>query len=297
MEANMSAPVTLITGTSTGLGQTTALHLARKGHRVFATMRAPERGAGPLLDAAKNEGLQITVSALDVCDAKSIQQAVAAVLKDAGQIDVLINNAGRGDLGAVELATDEQVRGMFETNVYGPIRMCQAVLPSMRARGSGTIVNISSVAGLIVGAGNGLYAGTKHALEALSEALALEVLQYGIRVAIIEPGFFDTPIIDKAAASVTAAGDTPYANVEGRMAGIYMGGKAAAQNPQEVAEIIEHAITTDQPRLRYLVGVDATVFTTERPKMSDEEYLQSFGRIQTDEEFFAEFMRRFPMPA
>ena len=93
-----------------------------------------------------------------------------------------------------------------------------------------------------------------------------------------------------------AAGDAPYANVEGRIAGIYMGGKAAAQDPQEVAQVIEHAITTDQPKLRYLVGVDAGVFMTERPKMSDEEYVQSFGRIQTDEEFFAEFMRRFPMP-
>jgi NAD(P)-dependent dehydrogenase (short-subunit alcohol dehydrogenase family) len=175
--------------------------------------------------------------------------------------------------------------------------MCQAVLPSMRARASGTIVNVSSVAGLIVGVCNGLYAGTKHALEAVSEALALEVLQYGIRVAIIEPGFYATPIIDKAIGSVKAAGDVPYANVEGRIAGIYMGGKAAAQDPTEVAKVIEHAITTDAPKLRYLVGVDATVFTTERPKMTDEEYLQSFGRVQSDEEFFAEFMRRFPMPA
>ena len=289
--------VTLITGTSTGLGQATALHLARKGHTVYATMRSHERGAAPLLDAAKAEGIDIRVSALDVCDPASIKDAVDAVLREAGQIDVLINNAGRGDLGAVELATHEQLTGMFETNVYGPIRMSQAVLPSMRARGSGTIVNISSVAGLIVGAGNGLYAATKHALEALSEALALEVLQYGIRVAIIEPGLYPTPIIDKAATSITANTGTPYANVEGRMAGIYMGGKAAAQNPQEVAEAIEHAISTDSPKLRYLVGVDARVFTTERPKMTDEEYVQAFGRAQSDEEFFAEFTRRFPMPS
>ena len=216
-----------------------------------------------------------------------------------GQIDVLVNNAGRGDLGAMELATEEQMRGMFETNVFGPLRVAQAVLPSMRARGSGTIVQISSVAGHIVGLGNGLYAGTKHALEAMSEALAAEVLQFGIRVAIIEPGFFATPIIDKAVESVAAgaAGDGPYANVERRMAGIYMGGKAAAQDPFQVAEVIEHAITTDTPKLRYLVGVDADVFMRERPRMTDEEYLQSFGRVQTDEEFFAEFMRRFPMPS
>lgn len=290
--------VILITGCSTGLGQATALHLARKGHRVFATMRAPERDGGPLQEAADKERLEISAPRLDVCDQSSVHDAVEAALREAGRIDVLINNAGRGDLGALELATEEQIRGMFETNVFGPLRMAQAVLPSMRARGSGTIVQVSSVAGHIVGLGNGLYAGTKHALEAMSEALAAEVLQFGIRVAIIEPGFFATPIIDKAVASVAAgaAGDGPYANVERRMAGIYMGGKAAAQDPFEVAAVIEHAITTDTPRLRYLVGVDAEVFMRERPKMTDEEYLQSFGRPQSDDEFFAEFMRRFPMP-
>ncbi len=290
--------VILITGASTGLGQSAALHLARKGHRVFATMRSPKTGGGLLLDAAKKEGLEITVSRMDVCDDASVRQAVEAALKDAGQIDAVVNNAGRGDLGAMELATEEQLLGMFNTNVFGPARVARAVLPSMRARGSGTIVNISSVAGLIVGAGNGLYAGTKHALEAMSEAMAIEVMQYGIRVAIIEPGFFATPIIDKAIASTPgAAGDGPYANIERRMAGIYMGGKAAAQDPQLVAEMIEHAITTDAPKLRYRVGVDAEVFATRRPAMSDEEYVETFGRVQTDDEFFAAFARVFPMPA
>ena len=294
----MSKTITLITGASTGLGQATALHLARKGHRVFATMRSPERGGGALVAAAKAEGLQLTVSRMDVTDDASVRAGVDAALKDAGQIDVVVNNAGLGDLGAVELTTDEQTRAMFETNVFGPIRVARAALPSMRARGSGTIVNISSIAGLVVGAGNGLYAGTKHALEAISEALALEVLQYGIHVAIIEPGFFATPIIDKAVGSVPgAAGEGPYANVERRMAGIYMGGKAAAQDPQLVAEMIEQAIATGAPKLRYRVGVDAEVFATQRPQMSDEEYVQAFGRVQTDEEFFAEFVRVFPMPA
>lgn len=289
--------VILITGCSTGLGQAAALHLARRGHRVFATMRSPESGT-PLLDAAAAEGLQLSVSRLDVCDDASVREAVDAALRDAGQIDAVVNNAGRGDLGAVELATDAQMLAMFDTNVFGAIRVARAVLPSMRARGSGTIVNISSVSGLVVGASNGLYAGTKHALEAVSEALALEVMQFGIRVAIIEPGFFATPILDKAIASTPgAAGDGPYANIERRMAGIYMGGKGAAQDPQLVAEAIEHAITTDAPKLRYRVGVDAEVFATRRPAMSDEEYIEIFGKAQTDEEFFASFVRVFPMPS
>ena len=293
----MAQTVTLITGASTGLGQATALHLARKGHHVFATMRSPERGGGPLRDAVTKEGLKITIAALDVRDPASVTRAVDAALADAGHIDVLVNNAGIGDLGALELASDELTQAMFDTNVFGCLRMIRAVLPSMRAQGSGTIVNVSSVAGLIVGGGNGLYAGTKHALEAISESLAIEVMQFGIRVAIIEPGFFDTPIIDKAAGAITAAGDAPYANVERRMAGVYMAGKAAgAGDPQVVAETIEHAISTTEPKLRYLVGVDAGVFARERPRMTDEEYVHAFGHVQTDDEWFTEFMTRFPMP-
>lgn len=294
----MPDTVTLITGASTGIGQVTALHLARHGHRVFATMRSPERDAGPLLEAADREGLSIAVSRLDVRDPGSVHEAVGAALAEAGQIDVLVNNAGLGDLGALEEVSSEQARAVFETNVFGPLRLAQAVLPSMRARRSGTIVNLSSVAGRIVGPGNGLYASTKHALEAMSEALAMEVMQYGIRVAIIEPGFFATPIIDKAVESATSGGDgAPYANVDRRIAGIYMGGKAVAGDPQVVAEAIERAITTAEPKLRYLVGADAHVFITERAKMTDEEYILGFGREQTDDEFFAEFVRRFPVPS
>ena len=292
----MAPTVTLITGTSTGLGRATALHLARKGHRVHATMRSPERAGAPLIEAAKAEGVQLTVSQLDVTDTASVKRAVDDVLRESGQIDVLVNNAGIGDLGAIELTTDETAQAMFDTNVFGVLRLIRAVLPGMRAQGSGVIVNVSSVAGHICGGGNGLYAATKHALEAISEALAIEVMQYGVRVAIIEPGFFDTPIIDKAAGAVTAAGEAPYANVERRMAGVYLAGKAGAGDPQTVAETIEQAISGDNSKLRYLVGVDADVFMRERPRMTDEEYVHSFGRVQTDDEWFAEFVRRFPMP-
>lgn len=293
----MPAPVALITGTSSGIGRATALHLARRGYRVFATMRNPERGGASLLDAARAEDLALTVSALDVTDAASVERAVGAALADAGRIDALVNNAGLGELSALELATDEQVRRMFETNVFGPLRMARAVLPGMRARGSGTVVNVSSVAGHVIGSGGGLYSGTKFALEALSEALALEVLSHGIRVAIVEPGFFATPIIDKAVAALTAGEESPYAAAERRMGAIYMGGKQAAGDPQLVAEAIEHAITTDAPRLRYLVGVDAQVFTAGRARMTDEQYLHAFGRKMTDDEFWVEFATAFPMPA
>ena len=171
----MDEKVALITGASSGIGRATALHLAVRGYRVHATMRTPQAAGPSLVEQARSEALPITVSQLDVTDPASVARAVSAVLADSGHIDVLINNAGIGDLGPVEMVSEDDTRRMFETNVFGPLRMLRAVLPGMRARHHGTIVNVSSVAGRIVGGGNGMYAATKHALEAASEALALEV--------------------------------------------------------------------------------------------------------------------------
>ncbi len=287
--------VTLITGTSTGIGLTTALHFARQGHEVYATMRDPDGGSTSLVDTAKKEGLRINVAQLDVNDPASVNRAVGEVLGGAGRIDVLVNNAGIGDLSVIEHTTDAAARAMFETNVFGVLRMVRAVLPGMRDRRSGTIVNVSSVAALITGFGSGLYSGTKRALEGVSEALALEVRKFGIRVAIIEPGFFATPIIDKALAALSSDGASPYADVERRIRDLYAQGMEAAADPQSVAEVIEHAATTDEPKLRYLVGDDAPIFVDGRRRMSDEEYIE-MGRERTDEDYWEEFQQRFPMP-
>jgi NAD(P)-dependent dehydrogenase (short-subunit alcohol dehydrogenase family) len=293
----MDEKVALITGASSGIGRATALHLAVRGFRVHATMRTPQAAGPSLVEQARSEALPITVSQLDVTDPASVARAVSAVLADSGHIDVLINNAGIGDLGPVEMVSEDDTRRMFETNVFGPLRMLRAVLPGMRARHHGTIVNVSSVAGRIVGGGNGMYAATKHALEAASEALALEVCQFGIRVAIIEPGFFATPIIDKATSALSGDVASPYAHVERRMGGIYQGAKPLSGDPQMVAEAIEQAITSDVPRLRTLVGLDAAPFVEGRARMTDEEYVAAFGREMTDEEYFTEFAARFPMPS
>jgi NAD(P)-dependent dehydrogenase (short-subunit alcohol dehydrogenase family) len=161
----------------------------------------------------------------------------------------------------------------------------------MRAHRTGTIINVSSISPRCVGVGSGLYAATKLALEGLSEALALEALQHGIRVAIIEPGFFDTPIIEKSLSQLEVSSDSPYANIQRRAHAIYSAGKSSADDPQDVAEAIEHAISTDEPKLRYVVG--GAAFVHGRARMSDEEYVQSFGRSMSDEEFFAEFATRF----
>ena len=175
----------LITGCSTGIGRATAVELTARGHEVVATARRPE----------SLDGLEVAERlALDVDDAASVQAAVAA----AGTVDVLVNNAGWESAGPVEKADLDEVRAMFETNLLGAARMVQAVLPAMRERGSGTIVNVSSVAGVVAGPLNGFYAASKHALEAMSESLHYEVGHFGVRVVIIEPGAFATAFGDNA---------------------------------------------------------------------------------------------------
>lgn len=287
--------VVLITGTSSGIGLATALRFARSGNKVYATMRNPGTGAAALKAAAAAEGLKLHIAQLDVTDPASVERAVDAVLVEAGRIDVLVNNAGVGDLSVIERTTEAGAKAMFETNFFGPLRLIRAVLPEMRERRSGTIVNVSSVAGKVAAMGNGLYAASKHALEALSESVALETRPFGIRVAIVEPGFFKTPIIGKAIGAIMLDEASPYADVERRISMIYGSGDTTGGDPATVAQTIEHAVTTADPKLRYRVGVDADVFINGRFAGTDEDWL-TFGNQMTEEEFWADFARRFPMP-
>jgi NAD(P)-dependent dehydrogenase (short-subunit alcohol dehydrogenase family) len=258
-------------------------------------MRNPDTGSAELEAAAKAENLKINIAQLDVNDNASVERAVDAVLVEAGRIDVLVNNAGIGPLSVVERTTDAEAHEIFETNFFGALRMIRAVLPGMREQRSGTIVQISSVAGKVAAQGSGLYAASKHALEALSESLALETRQFGIRVAIIEPGFFKTPIIGKATGALHLDGSSPYAVSEARVAAIYGQGGTIGGEPETVAQIIENAVTTADPKLRYTAGVDADVFIRGRFAGTDEDWLP-FGDEKSDEEFWADFARRFPMP-
>ena len=288
--------VVLITGTSSGIGLATALQFARAGDNVYATMRNPRTGSAALTAAAKAEGLKLHIAQLDVTDPASVEQAVDAILVEAGRVDVLVNNAGVGPLSVVERTTDAGAHELFETNFFGALRLIRAVLPGMRERRSGTIINISSVAGKVAAQGSGLYAASKHALEALSESLALETRQFGIRVAIIEPGFFKTPIIEKATGAMHLDDASPYAVNERRVAAIYGQGGTIGGEPETVAQVIQHAVTTTDPKLRYTVGADADVFIRGRFAGSDEDWL-TFGDEKSDDEFWADFARRFPMPA
>ena len=181
----------LITGTSTGIGLATALTLARAGHNVYATMRDPSRSP-ELAEKTARERLPIKISVMDVDSDTSVKTAIANIQKDAGQIDVLVNNAGVERNGSIEELPLSEFRAVMETNYFGVIRCIQALVPQMRQRKSGCIINVSSVAGHISCTPLAPYTASKFALEALSEALAGEMKTFNVRVAVVEPGIIDT---------------------------------------------------------------------------------------------------------
>jgi NAD(P)-dependent dehydrogenase (short-subunit alcohol dehydrogenase family) len=284
-------PVTLVTGTSTGIGFATALYLAKSGHTVVATMRSLAK-AGPLETAARNQGAQLVVRELDVTSQASIDRALAATREIEGAINVLVNNAGIGGATPLELTPEAEHRAMFETNYWGPIRMIQAVLPSMRERRSGCIVNVTSIAGRIALPNQIAYSASKHALAAASEALAQEVAAFGVRVAIIEPGVIQTALFENSAGATRYDKTSPYRQIMRRNGKFFAAGFRNPGQPETVAEAIFEAITTNRPRLRYLVGVDAEGLAAGRARLSDEEWMAMGGEL-SDEEYNQRFKRYF----
>jgi NAD(P)-dependent dehydrogenase (short-subunit alcohol dehydrogenase family) len=284
-------PVTFVTGTSTGIGFATALHFARHRHRVVATMRDLAK-AGPLQDAARAEGLPLVVRELDVTRPDSIARAIAATVEGEGPIDVLVNNAGIGGATPLELTPEAEHRAMFETNYWGAIRMIQAVLPSMRERRTGCIVNVTSIAGRVATPNQIAYSASKHALAAASEALAHEVHAFGIRVAIIEPGVVQTAIFENSAGATRYDKTSPYRQIMRRNGKLFAAGFRNPGQPEAVAEAIYEAVTTKAPRLRYPVGVDALGLAAGRARVSDEEWVAMGGEL-SDEEYNARFKRYF----
>jgi NAD(P)-dependent dehydrogenase (short-subunit alcohol dehydrogenase family) len=254
----------LITGCSSGIGRATAQRLAGSGWTVYATARRPESIAD--LEAAGCRTL-----ALDVTDEGSMAAAVRTVEEAEGAVGVLVNNAGYSQSGAVESVPMEAVRRQFETNVFGLVRMCQLVLPGMRARRWGRIVNISSMGANLVFPGGGFYHATKSSVNAISDAMRFEVKGFGVDVITIEPGLIVTEFGETAAASTEPA-DGPYAEFNAAVAkataGVYKGPVAKlGGGPETVAKAIEKAI--DKPRIRMRVTPSAHLMITQRKLMTD----------------------------
>ena len=250
--------VVVITGCSSGFGLEAALAFARRGDTVVATMRNPQK-SGPLDERAAAEGLKIAVHALDVADDASVDSAMQEITGEHGTADVLVNNAGVGFGGPVETMPMDAARTLFETNFWGPQRMLRAVLPGMREQRSGVIINVSSLAGLLPGAPyTGLYAASKHALNTLSESLAIELMPYGIRVHCIEPGFFATAIAHNSDAVDTGAG--PYGADAAWWQSFMSMSVAAGADPTIVSDLMVALSSDAAAPMHHPVGDDAAMY-------------------------------------
>jgi NAD(P)-dependent dehydrogenase (short-subunit alcohol dehydrogenase family) len=253
----------LITGCSTGIGREIAQAALAKGHRVAATARNPASVA----DLVRAHPDRAIACALDVTDREQIRAAVAATEQAFGAIDVLVNNAGYGYMAALEEGEDDEVRRLFDTNYFGVVDTLKAVLPGMRARRSGSIVNMSSMTGLVANPPNVYYSSTKFALEALTEALAKEVAPFGIKVTAIEPGAFRTDWGTRSMKE-SAAPIADYAeNVGARKELIKAFADKLPGDPAKVAAAVLKIVELDDPPLHLLLGND--VLTAFRQKLAD----------------------------
>jgi NAD(P)-dependent dehydrogenase (short-subunit alcohol dehydrogenase family) len=274
--------VAVVTGSSSGIGYETSLLLAKNGFFTYATMRNPDN-SNKIDNLKQSEKLSLEVLKLDVTDDKSVKEAIAKIANEQGTIDVLVNNAGYALVGPLEELSIQEFKEQFETNVFGVIRVIKEILPIMRKQRHGIIVNISSVAGRIGFPLTSAYVSSKFALEGLSESMAYELEQFGIKVILIEPGViktnFDSNLrIGKGVSDTktTNANDSPYVDItEKRIAGF----KPRFENglpPIEVAKVILRAITSTSksvpPESRYLVGDDAFKLMEIKKSKSDKEF-------------------------
>jgi NAD(P)-dependent dehydrogenase (short-subunit alcohol dehydrogenase family) len=268
--------VALVTGSSSGIGFETALHLARNGYKTYASMRNLEKSKD-ITQVATREKLPVEVVQLDVDEDSSVKQAVDKIVAtEDHRIDVLVNNAGYGLFGALEDLSIAEMKAEFETNFFGVIRVTQQVIPVMRKQKSGTILNISSVGGRIGIPGLSAYHSTKFALEGLSESISYELEPFGIKVVLIEPGFIRTNIMNSSIIAKKAQDQkSPYFSLTQQLERSFkaaMVDTSASSTPEVVAKVVVQAITSESPKLRYAVGNDAASIIQARTTLSDNEF-------------------------
>ncbi len=264
--------VSVVTGSSSGVGYETALILARNGFLTYATMRNTEKGES-LNSITKKENIPIKILQLDVTDESSVNTAIKTIYDETGQIDVLINNAGYGLVGAFEDVSMEEIKSQFETNFFGLIRVTQAVLPIMRNQNSGRIVNISSGAGRFGYPTGSIYVSTKFAVEGLSEAIAYEVEPFGVKIILVEPGvirtnFFNASTITKKSLNP----DSPYFKLFQNIGSGISEMLENGSTPELIAKTVLDAVTSDNPKIRYPAGNDVKQWLESKKKMSDEDF-------------------------
>lgn len=271
--------VVLITGCSSGFGLLTALAFARDGDTVYATMRNLSRST-ELERAAAAEGLPLECLELDVTSDRSVLAAVDHIVDAQGRIDVCVNNAGVELRGAVHLCSDEEIRWQFETNVFGLLRVTRAVVPVMKRGGGGVIVNVGAVAGLVTPPYDGVYAASKHAVEALTEAMHLELAPWGIRVSVVEPGRFRTSLEENARLAERQTPDTVEHERAERFRGALdrLAGEGERPGPELVARAIVSAARGTPRRLRHLVGFDTELVLEVRRGADFEGYEEQLRR-------------------
>jgi NAD(P)-dependent dehydrogenase (short-subunit alcohol dehydrogenase family) len=270
--------VAVVTGSSSGIGFETSLLLARNGFFTYATMRNLGK-SNKIIELKQKEKLPLEVLKLDVADDKSVKEAIEKIANEQETIDVLVNNAGYGLLGPLEELSIEEFKEQFEANVFGVIRVTQSVLPIMRMQRHGTIVNISSVAGRMGFPLTPAYVSSKFALEGLSESMAYELEQFGIKVILIEPGVIKTNFdnnlkIGKNVSTTTNDYCSPYAEITEKRIAAFKPRFKNGSSPIEVAKVILNAITSRNvpPESRYLVGNDAFKLMEIRKNKSDKEF-------------------------
>ena len=275
--------VALITGANSGIGRSAAVDLAAKGWTVYGSMRSLDKGE-KLAAMAEAAGVQVHPVVFDVTDDAAVAAGVAEVTAASGGVDVLVNNAGIGGNGVLEETSIDAYRDVMNVNVYGIVRCTQAVLPQMRERGAGCIVNVSSIAGVIAAIGQSAYVTSKWAVEGVTEGLAQEVAPHGIRVVLIEPGIVKTAIMAKNTDAPNETG--AYGSHYQHMFDFYAAGLANPGQPSEVADVIYEAATTSDYKLRWTCGWGGAELVAGRAAVSDEDWVD-LGSI-TDRDAYAE---------
>ena len=263
--------IALVTGSSSGIGLETSLALAKEGFYTFATMRDLNKN-NKIKESIKKENLTIEILEMNVDDEQSVDNTISKILEKKGRIDVLVNNAGFGMWGTVEDVSIQEFKEQFETNFFAIIRMIQKIAPIMRKQGSGSIVNVSSVAGRIGFPVSPAYISSKFALEGLSESLRFELMPFGVNVIIIEPGVIKTNFFNSMKMAKKSEQNSDYNDITNKViSGVKMMAEMGT-HPKEVADTIQKAIKEEKPLPRYIVGNDAMMFLEAKKMKTDIEF-------------------------